>query len=365
VSDEVVVVEPDPRWPAVFEAEAARLRAACGARVTSIEHVGSTSVPGLPAKPVVDIQAVVPTLADADALVPTIVALGYEYHAHWESEIPRRRYFVKRGDGARLHHLHVVESGYWLGVEQLEFRDHLRRRPDVAARYAALKRDLAARFPDDRDAYTQAKSEFIGDELAAVRDAAPPGAYRGHAVVVGGTGMLRAATLGLAAEGRRVSVVARNARRLAALADDAARAGGRVRPVCVDWRDSEALAFGLREATLELGPPALAVVWAHSDAPDAPLVAAEACGFGGRRVDFVHVLGSASADPSRTDDARAARFAALPKIARREAVLGFVVERGRSRWLTDAEISAGVLAAVRSRAPRTVVGVVEPWDARP
>jgi len=349
----------------MFDAEAARIRAACGDRLTALHHVGSTSVSGLAAKPVIDIQGVVRTLADADALVPTIVALGYEYDPTWEHEIPRRRYFVKRKDGVRTHHLHVVEAGYWLGLEQLQFRDHLRRRPDVVARYAALKRGLAARFPGDRTAYTQAKSEFVGEILAAARDEAQPGAYRGHAVVVGGTGMLRGASLGLVAAGHDVSVVARNARRLADLADDASRAGGRLRPVCVDYRDSDALAFGLGEAARDLGPPALAVVWAHAVAPDAPIVVAKACGFGGRRVEFFHLLGSASADPSKPHADRAAQFAAFPHLAYREVVLGFAVERGRSRWLTDEEIAAGVLRAVRDRAPRSVLGVVAPWSARP
>jgi hypothetical protein len=186
-----------------------------------------------------------------------------------------------------------------------------------------------------------------------------------HALVVGGTGMLRGAVLGLVARGFAVSVVARNARRLAKLRDEAAAAGGVVRPVCVDYRDADAFAFGLGEAARDLGPPSLAVVWAHSSAPDAPLAVAKACDVGGRRVAFVHVLGSAAADPSQPDAERAARFAAFPRLAYREVILGFVVERGRSRWLTDDEIAGGVLHAVDTDAARTVVGVVEPWDARP
>jgi len=349
----------------MYEAEAARIRGACGARLLALHHVGSTSVPGLPAKPVLDIQGVVKSMADADVLVPVIVGLGYEYDASWEHEIPRRRYFVRRQDGVRTHHLHVVEEGYWLGVEQLQFRDHLRRHPDAAARYAAVKRELARKFPDDRERYTQDKSEFIGEVLAAARAGASHRVHRGHAIVVGGTGMLAAASLGFAAAGHDVSVVARNARRLAKLAETAARAGGLLRPVCVDYRDSEALAFGLGEAARDLGPPALAVVWAHSSAPDAPFVVAKACEFGGRRVAFIHVLGSAAADPSLPDAGRVARFAAFPHLVYREVILGFVVEKGRSRWMTDDEIAAGVLRAVDTDAPRTLVGVVEPWSARP
>ena len=127
--------------------------------------------------------------------------------------------------------------------------------------------------------------------------------------------MLRGAVLGLVARGFAVSVVARNARRLAKLRDDAAKAGGVVRPVCVDYRDGEAFAFGLAEAWRDLGPPSLAVVWAHSSAPDAPLAVARLVASGGAAARYVHVLGSASADPTRGDDGRAAQFAALPQIA--------------------------------------------------
>lgn len=186
-----------------------------------------------------------------------------------------------------------------------------------------------------------------------------------HALVVGGTGMLRGAVLGLVARGFAVSVVARNARRLARLRDDASKAGGVVRPVCVDYRDADAFAFGLDEAVRDLGPPSLAVVWAHSSAPDAPLAVARLAASGGAAARYVHVLGSAAADPSQPDVDRAAQFAALAHLAYREVILGFVIEGGRSRWLTDDEIAAGVLRAVDTDAPRTVVGVVEPWSARP
>jgi hypothetical protein len=177
--------------------------------------------------------------------------------------------------------------------------------------------------------------------------------------------MLRGAVLGLVARGFAVSVVARNARRLAKLRDDAARAGGVVRPVCVDYRDADAFAFGLAEAVRDLGPPSLAVVWAHSSAPDAPLAVARLVAAGGAAARYVHVLGSATADPSRPDDGRAAQFAAFPEVAYREVILGFVAEGGRSRWLNDDEIAAGVLRAVDADAARTVVGAVEPWSARP
>jgi GrpB-like predicted nucleotidyltransferase (UPF0157 family) len=160
-ADAVVVAEPDPRWPAMFEEEAARVSAAAGPLLVALHHVGSTAVAGLAAKPVIDLLGGVRTLADADALVPKIVAAGYAYHPEHEDELPRRRYFVRRAGGVRTHHLHVVETGSWFFEQHLAFRDLLRARPDLVREYAALKRDLAARFPSDRVAYTEGKSDFI------------------------------------------------------------------------------------------------------------------------------------------------------------------------------------------------------------
>jgi len=166
MSDEIVVVAYDPRWPSTYEREAARIRAACGARLVALHHVGSTAVPGLAAKPILDMLGGVATLADADALVAPIVAAGYVHDRSHEDELPRRRYFVRRGpDGVRTHHLHVVETSSWFFAQHLAFRDLLRARPDLVARYAALKRDLAARFATDRVAYTRAKSAFIAECL--------------------------------------------------------------------------------------------------------------------------------------------------------------------------------------------------------
>jgi hypothetical protein len=176
-----------------------------------------------------------------------------------------------------------------------------------------------------------------------------------HALVVGGTGMLRAVALALAREGP-VSVVARSARELESLA----RGAPGVHPVRVDYRDGPALAAALAEAVGARGRFSTAVAWIHSDAPGA----AEAIA---RFVEgrYFHVLGSASADPSRPDPGRRARFEAIPGITYHEVVLGFVLEGGGSRWLTDAEIARGVLDAVAAAAPRAVVGVVEPWGAKP
>jgi hypothetical protein len=178
---------------------------------------------------------------------------------------------------------------------------------------------------------------------------------RPHALVVGGTGMLREAVLALAGT-HEVTVVARGAAPLESLR----AASASVHPVRADYGECGAFERALDGAVAARGPFALAVAWIHSDAPGAPLTAA-------RRVRgrFFHVLGSAAADPARPEPSRRSRFEALPGLSYHEVILGFVVEGGRSRWLTDAEISRGVLDAVAAGRPRTVVGVVEPWSARP
>ncbi len=175
-----------------------------------------------------------------------------------------------------------------------------------------------------------------------------------HALVVGGTGMLQGVTLHLTETFERVTVIARSERRLRALEDVAP---GVIHGCALDYTDTDAL----RNAVDALRPLDLAVCWIHSVAPDAPYVIAEA----GAPDVYVHVLGSAVADPSRPDDGRRDRFEANGDMIYREVILGFVREGGRSRWLTNPEICDGVIAAVEGNLHRSVVGQVEPWSARP
>lgn len=168
--DRVEIVDYDPTWPAMFSAEAERLRTVlAGEDIDAIEHFGSTAVPGLAAKPVIDILLTVPSLAEARKTFPDRLAtLDYVF---WRDDPrPGRLYFVKGmppfGE-KRTHHLHVCERPGKLW-SQLRFRDHLRAHPEDAERYAALKRDLAARYADDREAYTEAKGDFIGAIMARI-----------------------------------------------------------------------------------------------------------------------------------------------------------------------------------------------------
>ena len=159
----VVLLEYDPRWPLQFEEEKARILAAIRPAVVAIEHVGSTAVPGLAAKPIIDILIGVSGLDDDRACIASLAAIGFEYVAEYEQELPERRYFRKGPALARTHHLHMVEFGGPFWRRHLAFRDYLRAHPEEAQRYAALKRELAARFGVDREGYTNAKAAFVGE----------------------------------------------------------------------------------------------------------------------------------------------------------------------------------------------------------
>ncbi len=155
------VVEYDPHWPRLFEEERARVSAAIGDWTEGIEHVGSTAVPGLPAKPILDVLVGLRTLSDALRCIPRLEAIGYEYVPEYERELPQRRYFRKGPREDRTHHIHMVVRGGDFWRSHVAFRDWLRAYPEDAAAYARVKRDLVSRFGGDRDAYTEGKREFI------------------------------------------------------------------------------------------------------------------------------------------------------------------------------------------------------------
>lgn len=166
---EVEVSEYDPRWPVLFAEEADRLRQALGDALVAVEHVGSTSIAGLPAKPVIDILVGVRALGEGEQAVPALEALGYEYRG--ENGIPSRLFFRKGPvQYRRTHHLHLVETGHEQWASMLSFRDYLRAHPDEARRYEALKHALAHQFRGDRRAYTEGKTKFVRAALEKARD---------------------------------------------------------------------------------------------------------------------------------------------------------------------------------------------------
>jgi len=146
----------------LFEEERRHIVEACGDAIVAVEHVGSTAVPGLAAKPIIDIMPGVRTLEDGLRCISPIVALGYECIG--ELGIARRIYF-RKGE-PRSHHVHLVEHGGEFWLRHLAFRDLMRSRPDLVEQYAALKRELAAKVGSDREGYTEAKTPFIQAALA-------------------------------------------------------------------------------------------------------------------------------------------------------------------------------------------------------
>lgn len=169
-SGEVRLVAYDPAWPALFAAEAARLTDALAARglPVRLEHMGSTAVPGLPAKPVLDLLGGHPQGAPLAAYVAALEEAGYVHRG--EQGIPGRHFF-RRGD-PRAYHLHLTTEGGAFWRDHLRFRDILRADDALRDAYAALKQGLAARHPRDREAYTDGKGPFVRAVLAGA--AVPP-----------------------------------------------------------------------------------------------------------------------------------------------------------------------------------------------
>jgi len=159
------VADYDPRWPRGFKEEKARILAAIGSWAERVEHVGSTAVPGLAAKPIIDVLVGLRDLEDAKECIPRLVSIGYEYVPEYETVRPERRYFRKGPAEARTHHLHMVETASAFFRNHILFRDYLRAHPAEAGRYEALKRALAEEHEFNRDAYTEGKTEFVESVL--------------------------------------------------------------------------------------------------------------------------------------------------------------------------------------------------------
>lgn len=169
--EEVRLVGYDPAWPGLFAVEAQLLIGVIGPWITGgVHHVGSTAVPGLAAKPVVDILVGVDNLEGSAACIDVLASLDYEYFPYRANEM---HWFCKPGPMLRTHHLHLVPAGSRRFVDELAFRDFLRAHPDRARDYAELKRGLAVAFRFDREAYTRGKSDFVSETLELARAANP------------------------------------------------------------------------------------------------------------------------------------------------------------------------------------------------
>jgi GrpB-like predicted nucleotidyltransferase (UPF0157 family) len=161
----LIIAPYTPTWSAEFAAERTRIVAALAGEPCHIEHVGSTAVPGLAAKPIIDILLGAPDLALIESWIPRLETLGYEYLPHNEIAFPDRRFLAWPDTRPRKFHLHGVAIATPFWREHLAFRDVLRADPALAQEYAILKQHLAAHFIDDREAYTEAKGPFIKKAL--------------------------------------------------------------------------------------------------------------------------------------------------------------------------------------------------------
>jgi len=164
----VEVVDYNPIWPEQFQEEAVQIRRALGQELVATYHMGSTSVPGIKAKPIIDILAEVRDIDKIDELNENLARLGYE--AKGEFGIRGRRFFIKNDGQVRTHHLHVFQSGHPEIERVLTFRDYLCAHPQDARAYEQLKEELAHKYPQDRESYTEGKTDFIRELDRKARD---------------------------------------------------------------------------------------------------------------------------------------------------------------------------------------------------
>ena len=171
-AEQVELTPYSPLWPAVFDVEREKLAALFAGEAVAIEHIGSTAVPGLGAKPIIDIMLGVASLAVVEARLGALEASGYRYVKAFEMAVPERRYFDKREGNPGRFHLHAVvrDGPFW--NRHLAFRDALRADAALADRYWKVKQRVAARFPHDRAAYADGKTDFIRGVLQAGKQGA-------------------------------------------------------------------------------------------------------------------------------------------------------------------------------------------------
>ena len=153
------IAEPDPGWPEAARRELDRIAAALGPVAVRLEHVGSTAVPGLPAKPIIDLQVSVATLEPEEAYVEPLEGLGYLLIL--DPAFPDFRFFGRPHERPRTHHVHVWAAGSHHEHRHVAVRDFLRAHAEEAAAYGAVKREVAARHPGNRLAYMAGKDPYV------------------------------------------------------------------------------------------------------------------------------------------------------------------------------------------------------------
>lgn len=164
----ILLVDYDPQWPILFEQEKERIIAAVGSYVLIVEHIGSTAVPGLAAKPGIDIGIGIQNWEMSLFLIPHVERLGYVYEPALEQLLPQRRFFWKGTPTVHTYHLHLVEADNPVLVRPLQFRDDLRKHPDAAAEYGALKKQSAKSCGQDMEAYVTGKTGFVENVMLRI-----------------------------------------------------------------------------------------------------------------------------------------------------------------------------------------------------
>lgn len=161
IREQVRILPYDPQWTQRYEMERMRLLTLFPEAFLALEHVGSTAVPGMAAKPIVDMMGGVRSMKEADALLPALCQNCYSTSAEFNATLTDQRWLMRHASGHRTHHLHLVihEADEWR--RKIAFRNSLRANPDVARRYEELKLKLAEDMGSDREAYTSAKAEFV------------------------------------------------------------------------------------------------------------------------------------------------------------------------------------------------------------
>ena len=164
---EVRVVPYQPGWKELYQEEAKLLRSVLKDRVLHLEHIGSTAIVGLDAKPIIDLMVAVHNLNETRILLPDLEQLGYEFRP--DEPLPDRLYFAKGPREVRTHHLSITEFSSAFYTNQLLFRDYLRAHPSVAEEYRELKKNLAELYPTQRPLYTEGKTAFVERVLELTR----------------------------------------------------------------------------------------------------------------------------------------------------------------------------------------------------
>ena len=165
----VKLVPHNPEWDSLFRAEKAKLLVALGDLAVDIQHVGSTAIPTIPAKPIIDIAVFVKSLENVDRVTDKIEVLGYQKK---QENRPERRFFTKGPEENRIVYLHIGDEGTSYIKDMITFRDYLIQNPAEAQKYSNLKKELAEKFADNREPYTAAKEKFVQEALEKAKKSA-------------------------------------------------------------------------------------------------------------------------------------------------------------------------------------------------